>query len=301
MRIKLRRGFQKRLVFLAKPNLTWKMLAQKIGVNECYLKNELKNEKIFLSDKVYSSLCTIANVNYDQHILEKLDENWGRAKGGRKAKRKKRKARLLVENPSTELAELIGIVLGDGNLWVKKEGYYYIRICGDSEKDRDYLINYVNPLFESLFKMKLYIRKHNKSKELFLVKGSKDVVFTLNHFGVPSGDKKRNNIKIPCWILDSKEYTKACIRGLIDTDGSVFPITGRNYPYIWFSSNIPNLRKSFEIAMKNLGFKLSKWNFRKGHAAETYIANKIMIERFFKEICFSNKKHLKKFQGFMPR
>lgn len=291
MRIKLKKGLQKELILSAKLNLTWRQLAQKLDMSPLYLKNEVRNELVLLSDKIYNKLCAIAKINYDFHIIEKLNNNWGMSKGGKNAGLKNKKAKILVKNHSAKLAELIGIILGDGNIWVKNGGYYYVRICGDAKKEKDYLLNHVNPLFESIFGVKMHLRRHNKDTGLILTKGSKNIVFTLNRFGIPSGSKIKNNVGIPSWILSSKKYTRACIRGLIDTDGSVFPLKGRNYPYIWFSCNIPKLRKTFKIAMKNLGFKLSKWNFREGHAAETYIANKYMVKRFSKEIHLKNKKY----------
>lgn len=51
--------------------------------------------------------------------------------------------------------------------------------------------------------------------------------------------------------------------------------------------------------MKILDFKISKWNIREGHAPETYIGKKSSIERFFKEVGFSNPKHRKKFHAPM--
>jgi len=57
-----------------------------------------------------------------------------------------------------------------------------------------------------------------KGKGMVVTKGSKNIVFTLDHFGIPAGNKKENNVSIPFWILNSKEYTTACVRGLIDKD-----------------------------------------------------------------------------------
>ena len=298
MRIKLKRGFQHNLIQLAKKHngFTWKELANKLKISKDYLRIDLNYENVLLSQEIYKTLITLININYDKHILNRLKDNWGREKG-RKSKKRFKKTKILINNPSVELAELAGIILGDGNIWIKKGGYYYVRICGDSKNDKDYIINYVAPLFESLFAIKPRIAYHNKNREIFLVKGNKEIVFTLKKFGLKEGNKKLNNVGIPSWIFKSNDFLKACIRGLIDTDGSVCPITGRNYPYIWFSSNIPKLRQDFKKAMKLLGFKLSKWNIKKT-SQETYIGQKALIEKFFKDIGFSNPKHLKRFQKF---
>jgi intein/homing endonuclease len=295
MRIKLKKDYQKKLILLAKEenNLTWGALSKKIGVSEQYLRNELKKEKTTLSKEVYERLKKLTKENFDSFIEEILQDDWGRSKGGKN----QRNVQLLLNEPSIILAEMVGIILGDGNLWEKEGGYYYVRICGDSIKDKDYLINYVCPLFKKLFGVSPNIIKHKTHNELFLSKGNKDIIFTLKKFGLKTGDKIKNDVGIPDWVFDSKDYLKACIRGLVDTDGSVCPITGRNYSYIWFSSNIPRLRSDFSKAMALLGIQTSKWNYKKGHAPEVYIGSKKSIERFFKEVGFSNLKHLRKFHA----
>ncbi|MDP2908453.1 MAG: LAGLIDADG family homing endonuclease [Nanoarchaeota archaeon] len=175
----------------------------------------------------------------------------------------------------------------------KKKGFYYIRICGDSEKDKAYLLDYVKPLIKKLFGLDMGTYQHKKNKELYLTIGSKDLLFTLKNYGLKSGNKIKNKACIPLWVFKSKNHLKACIRGLIDTDGSVIPITGRNYPYIWFTCGSPTLRKDFKKAMSILGYKTSKWNFN--GTPETYIGSKKLIQKFYKEIGFSNPKHINRF------
>lgn len=290
MRIKLKGEYQQKLILLAKRNLTWKELSNLLDVNQAYLSNELKNKERLLSEELYRKLCNLSKLNYDSYIEAKLNDNWGRAKGGLNSIKKEQ---ILIKEKSNELAELVGIILGDGNIWVRKP-YYYLTIVGDSKKDRDYLLSYVKPLFEKLFNKKMNIKEHRTNNELFIYLGSKDVVFTLKKFGLKFGDKKKNNISIPKWVFESDDYLKSCIRGLIDTDGSVCPITGRDYPYIWFSSNIENLRKSFNLAMKKLEIKTSKWNIRPNRTPDIYIGSKEMIKKYIETISFKNERHLSK-------
>jgi len=291
MRIKLKKGYQKKLIIFVKKKqkLTWKRLSKILKISEGYLKNEIRNEKTTISEEAYRKLCELGKINFNGNIIKKLNNNWGRSKGGLTYSLPKK----LIKNPSEELAELIGIILGDGNLWSKK-GYYYIKICGDSEKDKDYLLNYVKPLFEKLFDKKMNHFFHKNSKELFLSKGSRDIIFTLNNFGLKAGNKKENNQGIPKWIFKSNKYLKRCIRGLIDTDGCLCPITGRNYYYIWFSSIIPKLREDFNKAMTKLNLKNSKWNMGEGRTPETYIGNKKDIQKYIETISFKNQRHLGK-------
>lgn len=295
MRIKLKKGIQRKLIILSKKknNLTWKQLASKLSMSERYLRIDLLNENRLLAENIYHLLCELAGFNCDAQILEKLEDNWGRAKGGKNSVKKEI---LLTTIESKELAELIGIILGDGNIWADNH-YYYLTIVGNEKKDKDYLLNYVKPLIKKVFNEDMNIRRHKTHNELFLYKGSKSLVFTLKHFGLKEGNKIKNNVGIPSWIFKNKSYIRACIRGLIDTDGCVCPITGRNYSYIWFSSNILKLRTDFDKAMKILGIKTSSWNIRKNRTPEIYIGNKNMLFNYMKTISFKNKRNLNKFKA----
>lgn len=204
------------------------------------------------------------------------------------------KPKLLVKKPSKELAEFIGIMLGDGNIFKSKRSYM-VRITGHSIKDKEYLLNHVKPLIYKLFKVKMGFYFSKISKALYLTVGNKSFVYTLEYFGLKPNNKMKNNVSIPPWIFRSNNYLKACIRGLIDTDGTVLPITGRNYSYIWFTCNIPNLRKSFEDAMAQLGYKIAKWNHNENRGSETYIGAKNLIRKYYKEIYFNNPKHKERF------
>ena len=291
-RVKLEPTWQRKLIEQAKrkSGLTWNELAWHVHISKAYLKNDLHYERVLLSERIYNELCKLLGKCYDEHIISVLDSNWGRVKGGRisGSLSKPKPVHLLTDRPSSELAESIGIMLGDGSS-LMRGGYYYVRISGHSEDERDYRLHHVSPLFSRLFEVRFNLSIHKTAKELTLTKGSKDLVYTLKHWGFPPGNKKRNNVRIPSWIFESQEYLKACVRGLIDTDGSVCPITGRKYPYIWFSSSIPNLRKTFTSAMEILGFRLAKWTGR--GTPQTCIAKKSAIKKYFEEIGFNNPKH----------
>ena len=64
--------------------------------------------------------------------------------------------RLLIYLKKNEkLAELVGIILGDGNLHVYQKnnsiGVYSLRIAGNYIKDYEYLTNYVANLCRNIF------------------------------------------------------------------------------------------------------------------------------------------------------
>lgn len=157
-------------------------------------------------------------------MIKEIDEkskNWGQVKGGRNSHGNTKKIKIPIKDE--KLAELIGIILGDGNIQ-NKNSIYQVRIAGDSNKDKDYIMNYLKPLCDSLFGIDSKIYKHKTFNELFVHIHSKNVVKFLISVGMQAGNKIKNQVTIPGWVLENDSYLKACIRGLIDTDGSVYEL-----------------------------------------------------------------------------
>jgi len=298
MRIKLADGKQRELVEKAKENLSWSALSKMLGISGDYLRLDLRKEKILLSKELYKKLCNLAKENFDIYIIEELADNWGRAKGGRNSRGSTIK--LNVSRDKKALSEFIGIILGDGNVNFykkgKKIGVYQIRIAGDCNKDRLYHINYIKPLCESLFNLNAKIIENKNHNERFLFLSSKELVEFFIKMGIKSGNKITNQSTIPEWVFEKKSYIQACIRGLIDTDGSVFRMSKRD-------SNL------IRINLKNYDFKLLndarnafiKLDF---HPSKITCGNSFCIsrqkeiERYLREIGFSNQKHLDRLQKF---
>ena len=206
----------------------------------------------------------------------------------------------LLTNKSTKLAEFIGIILGDGNIStcsIRKT--YQVRITGHSEDDRDYLLNYIRPLATELFNIKFSTYKQPNKKELFLTKGSKNLVYALNYHGLPAGNKVKNNVKIPEWIFENKGHIRSCLRGIIDTDGSLCPKTPKHpYPSIWLRCAIPALRETIFKAFKDLDFNPSKWVY--SGAPQCCLGKSEEIKRYYAEIGFKNPNHLNRWKRFAP-
>ncbi|MFH1785675.1 MAG: LAGLIDADG family homing endonuclease [Candidatus Micrarchaeota archaeon] len=191
-----------------------------------------------------------------------------------------------------QLAEIVGIFLGDGSIYANKQhGIVQIVITGHLQHDFEYLVHYVKPMLEKNLSAKFKIKRH-RLNAIQIYNQTKSTASKLNELGIPTGNKVVNNIQIPSWIFGSKKYLRACIRGLIDTDGSVCPITGRNYPYIWFKCRIPKLRKSFSKALELLNYKIAKWSIRPDGVGQTYIGQKSLIHRYYKEIGSRNTYHM---------
>jgi hypothetical protein len=201
MRIKLQNGKQTELIGTAKRrnNYTWMKLSGKLGISEQYLKRELRLGMRTLPLHIFDNLCKLVGDDCDYHrfIEKKLPENWGRVEGGLAAPRSLPKNPRLIAYPSEELAEIIGIMLGDGNMYVNnKHGIYVVRISGDSRLDREYLATFAPSLFMKIFRAKVNFYFHKRRNELIVYKQSKDLVYTFGVYGFPPGNKVKNNVYI---------------------------------------------------------------------------------------------------------
>lgn len=292
MRITLEKGKQESLILLAKQNNSWPELAKKLNLNAHYLLSELRKEKRILSEEAYEKLCNIANVNYDKHIKNKLEDNWGRSLGGKNSNGCFVK-NIKIPEDSLELAEFYGIMLGDGNLTKIKRhkvGIYQIRIVGDSRKDKDYLTNYIKPLIEKLFDIETNLHKVKNKNALNINAFGLRLIEFLENKGFKPGDKIRNQLTIPNWIKENKKYLKACLRGLYDTDGSIYKLTNQNVYQISFRNYNISLLKDVRNGLISLGIAPSQ--ISKGN--EITITKRTELRKFLNEVGFHNSKHLDK-------
>ncbi len=196
------------------------------------------------------------------------------------------------------LGEACGIFAGDGSLYSTKRSH--VLEVRSNKKDLDYYTNYVKPIFEKIFSKKLKIVKRSYPGGHVIgirVCGSKAMKIFNVLLEFPIG-KKSGKVKIPKIVLNNHEYWKPYIRGVFDTDGSVYlRKTGKKYknPVIDISSrSIEHLLQLKEI-MKDLGFNmwLEKGNFK------IRMAGWKNVKRFFKEIKPHNNTKQEKFREIM--
>ncbi len=294
MRLRFLNGKQGELVHLAKNNLTWRELAEQLKVSEGYLRNELRHEKRLLSQNIYEKLCQIAGVNFDNFIIEKLNDNWGKSKGGILSPGNTKK--IIYPKKSVELAEFYGAMLGDGNSTAikgKKLGTYMIRIVGDINLDKEYHLDFLRPLMEELFGLKVKVGRY-KSNTRFLQIHSREVVSFLKSMGFSPGNKIRNKLRIPNWIKDDRKFLCACLRGLYDTDGGIYKLNNQTTCQICFTSNSPPLLNDVRDSLFSLGMAPS----RVTNGNKVYLTKRSELQKFLKEVGFSNPRHADKVKVF---
>lgn len=207
-----------------------------------------------------------------------------------------------IPEESEKLAELVGIILGDGNIHIykkgKKIGVYSVRIAGNYLKDYSYLTIHIANIFKELFKVEPRIYKQLNTNCFYIIVEGRLIVDFLISIGLKSGNKIKSQVTIPDWIKENGVYLKACIRGLIDTDGCVYEMLP-HWPGL-FQINFENrnitLLRDTRKALIKLDFHPSKiCGKRTLNGTKIYISRKEEIKKFYKEIGSNNDRNIKQF------
>ncbi|MFQ6020974.1 MAG: hypothetical protein ACE5J4_03070 [Candidatus Aenigmatarchaeota archaeon] len=188
-----------------------------------------------------------------------------------------------------KIAEVVGIVLGDGNIDMKQ-----VRIFGHKEELEYYL--YLQYLFQDIFKMDSKIKPHIKNTNgIKLVVNSVKLCRYLNSIGLKFGSKIKNKSVVPEWIFENKNYIKFCLKGLFDTDGSFF-ISSNNSEFniLWKMS--PKSKLPQEIRKMLL---LLKYNPTRifDNGRKVSLCRKKEVINFFNEIKPRNNVQLKRYEN----
>ena len=117
---------------------------------------------------------------------------------------------------SEELAELIGIILGDGAL-----NNAQLRITLSRIVDKKYAI-WVRTLIGKIIGEVPSWGERKNDNTIELTLSGVGLVEVLEKLGLIRGNKVRNQVGFPQWILKERRYRIACIRGLFDTDGGFY-------------------------------------------------------------------------------
>ncbi|MEM5814500.1 MAG: LAGLIDADG family homing endonuclease, partial [Candidatus Aenigmatarchaeota archaeon] len=163
------------------------------------------------------------------------------------------------------VAEFVGAFLGDGHTY-GKFGRYQVGLVGHKKDDRAFFEELAKtmrgaaggcPQLRERFRG---LRVNNKRLYEFLVKD----------LGLDYHGEKSYNVTIPEPLLSDWTLTKACLRGLLATDGSIF--TARKpgvekYPSIEITTVSEKLAKQLVTILKGKGFRARiHWYGPKNHA-----------------------------------
>ncbi len=306
-------------------NFSWKELAKKATVSVRTL-TDWKREKYSLPLKVYKKFLKISGLDMPKGIEIRQPFWWvheGAKIAGKLVWQKygtigdpvKRRQRWLewwqtkgkfqqnnyfvlkkisFPSKSEDLAEFAGIMMGDGSITKRQ-----VAVTVHHKDDRVYSL-FVKRLMQHLFDVKPSWTIRVKRSTIFVVISRTQLVKFCQSIGLVVGNKVKQQIDIPDWIMKDAIFRMACIRGLMDTDGCIYnechTINSKKYcyPRLSFVSMSAPLRTSVFKIMKELDFSPKIRNNR-----SVQLENKREIARYFETIKSHNPKHLNRWKQIL--
>lgn len=202
----------------------------------------------------------------------------------RKSKYRNKRQDVVIPVVHTEgLAELVGVMLGDGHI------SHFQSVVTLGTKEASYAV-YVQKLFEKVFgaKAKISLRKGGY-RDVYL--GSTEVTKWFRENGLVS-HKVKGQVAPPKWVFDTSEFMRGFVRGVFDTDGSIYRL--RFGLQISFTNHSIPLLRALQSALMQLQYKTSAISARK-----LYITRKSEIRKFLEEIRPQNQKHVRRLREFL--
>lgn len=268
-----------------------------------------KREESFLPLNLVEDLCHIVDLSSeDLGIRGLVPYNWGAMKGGRKGIRtlltkyqkqlkewrakggRTARKKLLISEPkkvslpplNEKLSEFIGIHLGDGTLTK-----YFLKITQDPRYDLPY-VSYILALIRDLFGTSPTVRKERDGNLIYIQLFSKtSCEYLHSKWELPYGNKIRGKAAIPQEIVENTDLAVACLRGLVDTDGSISK--DGNSLSIRFSSH----NKILVDQAEKIGKLLRIFTFRNPYETGTKSWSKVV--EYFHIVGSSNLRHIVRF------
>jgi hypothetical protein len=326
-RVKFPKGKQK--IFLVKSgrvlNFSHGELAKLLKISTRTL-SDWKREKINISLLAVKKLCTKTGQKFPRKA-EILDPFWYTTRGAKKGgltvyhkygvvggnpeKRKQKwfewwnkKGKFnknpILNNPlpikkprrSEKLAEFVGIVLGDGG--ISKRQITITLHCRDDKEFSKFVIK----MTKKLFGVNPGVYRNTKDSVNDIVVSRTELVnFCTKKLGLKTGNKVKQQVDIPRWIKTNKKFQIACVRGLIDTDGSVFnhcyKVNGKTYCYkkLSFTSLSKPLAFSVYNILSEMGLKPRIFRRK-----DVCLDSRESMRKYFQLIGSHNPKHLNRYR-----
>lgn len=151
-------------------------------------------------------------------------------------------------NQDTNLAFLIGLVLGDGNIYQSPRTESLTLALGT---DKPALWQHAADVIEKIFDKRPYVAKITSSECMRVRIYQKHISERL---GIPTGARGDITMQIPDWINENKTFLIAYLKGLFEAEGS-FCIHLPTYTYNFaFANHNKSLLDIVERSLTRLGF-----------------------------------------------
>lgn len=169
---------------------------------------------------------------------------------------------MLNTSDKEALAYIIGVAIGDGNLSNPNGRAVRLRITCDKKYPK---------IIEEIIKNLEIIAPRNKISKINRKEKCIDISCYSNDWEkilgwkAKEGSKMKQKIRIPAWIKENKKYINKLLKGLFQTDGSIY--YDRKYKMVNFTSSIPGLSEEIIFLIKEINFEAKIY----------YLSNKTII------------------------
>ncbi len=217
---------------------------------------------------------------------------------------------------SKDFAELLGAFIGDGWISENKKGGKMLVISGNPKDEKEYYKG-LAWLWKNEFGNKIEPREFAYWGTYGIMCCRKDIVKCFEYAGMIKGNKA-SSCEVPKEILNNEELYAPFIRGVFDTDGSIFFRKSYNknaskwqkikhhIPTVQIASVPPSLIEAMRKMLSALGFKFSASKYVPKNKSwnTTYFLRlywKWNAVRFFGRIKPRNARHLIKFEKWLTK
>jgi DNA-binding transcriptional regulator WhiA/DNA-binding CsgD family transcriptional regulator len=235
-----------------------------------------------LSIREISNILNIAQ----QTVFQRLQRLGVPINPQKKQKYQNRRSDIRIPKRHTpELAELFGILLGDGHI----SHFQVLVTLGTKEQSyAEYVVRLMQKLFGATPRISI---RRTGYRDVYL--GSVRLTKWLLRNGFVQ-HKVRSQVDIPEWVIKKRTFSERFIRGFFDTDGSIYRL--RYGTQISLSNRSMPLLTSLRKMLDSLGYRVSRIS-----AERVYITHSDDIARFFRELQPQNPKHVMRFRALQER
>src|SRR3989344_527976 len=147
-----------------------------------------------------------------------------------------------------DLAELIGVVLGDGH--IEKFPRTERLLIFSNSNNPGFVARYAE-IVKRLFEKEPYVYKQTSQNCIRISLYEKEISRRL---GIPTGARKDIVVKIPSWVVKDKKHIIRYLRGLYEAEGSLSFHKPTYTHKFSFSNKNQSLLKNVEKLLRILGF-----------------------------------------------
>lgn len=156
---------------------------------------------------------------------------------------------------SKTLAYIVGVALGDGNLSCPNGRATRLRITCDSNYPA--LAKEIQKSLSELFPNNKVSSSPGPKESYFNISVYSNKLNELIPWEVGKGSKFEQCARVPDWILCNINFVRPCLKGLIQTDGSIY--SDRGYKMVNFTNVTETLADDVFKMIQQLGYTPHKY------------------------------------------